>query len=259
MNSTPASRSLRKFSSAPRRRKLSNATIRDSGKTPFRAMDSAEPANPAPPVTRTHSGVITLESGHGGSVIVGSVIVGSAMIVAARQGLLEPQVEDDEEIAAAHFLDAQLGYAGFPVCPGDRNHAIGVAAHNGLQRHLDGQVEVRRNERLHRGNHFTPVYLEGVRNIVEPKSKEHADKEIRQTIQQQFMTRIIDNTRTLDKPGSEHAITAGGKLAIIADKSLWTIGAVTHHDGHRVTGGGIKTGPHSHTESVPAMILDELH
>jgi hypothetical protein len=64
------------------------------------------------------------------------------MVIAARQPLFQQHVEDHEQIAAAHLLDAQLGMtllASVPVC---RDDGVRVPADDGLQRELDRQVEV---------------------------------------------------------------------------------------------------------------------
>src|SRR5450755_2394256 len=63
-------------------------------------------------------------------------------IVAAAQVLLEPYVQDDEQIPAPHFLQPELGLAVTPVGPADRDHGVAVAARDGLERQLHGQVEV---------------------------------------------------------------------------------------------------------------------
>src|SRR5579872_225091 len=67
--------------------------------------------------------------------------------VAATEIFLEPDVEHDEHVAGAHFLDLQLGDAGLPVAPRNRNRRPRIAAHDGLERQFDGQVEMRREER----------------------------------------------------------------------------------------------------------------
>src|SRR2546430_12011142 len=43
-----------------------------------------------------------------------------APVVAAAQVVLEEDVEDDEQVAAAHLLDRELRRAGAPGSPGDR-------------------------------------------------------------------------------------------------------------------------------------------
>src|SRR5581483_926312 len=54
-NSTPASRSRARFSSAPRRRRLSRATSRQSGCRSASVTATLAPTNPAPPVTSTRT------------------------------------------------------------------------------------------------------------------------------------------------------------------------------------------------------------
>src|SRR3954468_13286197 len=43
-------------------------------------------------------------------------------VIAAAEIFLEPDVEADKEITAAHFLDFQLGLAGAAIAPGDGDH-----------------------------------------------------------------------------------------------------------------------------------------
>jgi hypothetical protein len=40
-------------------------------------------------------------------------------VIAAGEVFFKPDIEDDEEVAAAHFLDFQFGDAGAAVSPGD--------------------------------------------------------------------------------------------------------------------------------------------
>src|SRR6185312_9291664 len=88
-------------------------------------------------------------------------------IVATREQLLQPDIEHDEEIAAAHLLDLQLGNASRAVVPVDRHGGVGVAARDRLERQLDRDIEVRREERLYPLDHLTPIGLEGVGRVVE--------------------------------------------------------------------------------------------
>src|SRR6266540_6387300 len=57
-----------------------------------------------------------------------------AAVVAAGQMVLEEDVEHDEQVAAAHLLQPQLGLAVGPVRPGDRDDRVGVPAHDRLER-----------------------------------------------------------------------------------------------------------------------------
>src|SRR5215831_11307673 len=99
---TPAAFRRGRFNSLPRRRKLSNAITAASGYARLTASASVAPTNPAPPVTKTVSG-ITRRGPFRGS------LDHSTMIVAAGKVLFEPQVEDDKQISAPHFLNLQLG------------------------------------------------------------------------------------------------------------------------------------------------------
>src|ERR1700691_1462171 len=65
------------------------------------------------------------------------------VVVTAAQVLLKPEIETDEKVAAAHFLNLQLGFAGSAVAPCDRYRRPGIATNDGLQRKFDGEIEVR--------------------------------------------------------------------------------------------------------------------
>src|SRR5437016_6029840 len=59
-----------------------------------------------------------------------------APIVASREHLLEPDVEDDEEVAAPHLLKEEARGAVLSLAPADRHRLVRVAAHDRLQRQL---------------------------------------------------------------------------------------------------------------------------
>src|SRR5690348_10720876 len=87
-------------------------------------------------------------------------------VVAAAEGALEPDVEDDEEVAAAHLFHRQLRLAAGAVGPGGGDDGVGVAADDRLEGELDGEVEVLGEERLDGLDHLAPVGLEGVGGVV---------------------------------------------------------------------------------------------
>jgi hypothetical protein len=80
--------------------------------------------------------------------------------------LLEERQQDDEEVAAAHLVERKLRLAGRAVRPRDRHDRERMAAYDRLQGQLDGQVEVRRHERLHGLDDLTAVGLERVGRVV---------------------------------------------------------------------------------------------
>src|SRR5580700_6743678 len=135
-NWTPAARSRTRFSSDPRRCRLSSAVTRVSGKRVFNASAMLVPTKPAPPVMRT----VSYMSGLHGLWLFRRVM---AVVIAAGEILLKPEVEDDEQVAAAHLLDLQFGETSFAIGPAYRNHRVGVAADNRFQRHFHGKVEMR--------------------------------------------------------------------------------------------------------------------
>src|SRR5947208_1636557 len=101
MNSTPARCSSGRFSSEPRLRRLSNAITSAPAKFLFNEIANAEPTKPAPPVTRIVSAIRRT------SAFRGLRFSGRAMVIAPCEVLLEPEIQHDKQIPAAHFLDLQ--------------------------------------------------------------------------------------------------------------------------------------------------------
>src|SRR5215469_12483956 len=101
----PAALSRARFSSDPRRRRLSSATISFSGQSFLRDSARLEPTKPAPPVIQMQSCMSS------GDPFVGCSVL-RAMVIAARQMLFQPEVQHDEQIPASHFLELELGDAG---------------------------------------------------------------------------------------------------------------------------------------------------
>jgi NAD/NADP transhydrogenase alpha subunit len=64
------------------------------------------------------------------------------VVVTAAQVFFKPEIEANEKVPAAHFLNLQLGLAGSAVAPCNRNRRPGIAANDGLERKLNGEIEV---------------------------------------------------------------------------------------------------------------------
>ncbi len=59
--------------------------------------------------------------------------VGSSLVeIAPAKEFLDKAVEQDKEIAAAHFPDLELGNACFSIGPGIRDNGIGIASDYGF-------------------------------------------------------------------------------------------------------------------------------
>src|ERR1044072_1511029 len=90
-----------------------------------------------------------------------------SFVTSLAEVLLQPDVEADEQIAAAHFFDFELGRTGAPVAPGDGKRGPAEAAHDGLELYLHRDVEMRSDERPAALDHFPAVGFKGVCRVVE--------------------------------------------------------------------------------------------
>ena len=79
---------------------------------------------------------------------------------------LQPNVEDDKQIAATHFFDFQLRNACSTVIPTHWNHGIAIAAHNCLQGQFYSQVEVVAEDRLDALDYLATVKLKSISGVV---------------------------------------------------------------------------------------------
>ena len=97
---------------------------------------------------------------------VSAVLRLAPAVVASGQEPLEPDVQDDERVAAPHLLELELRPSGRAIRPGDREHRELVTARDCLERQLDRQVELIGQEGLRRLDYLAAVRLERVRRVV---------------------------------------------------------------------------------------------
>src|SRR5207249_8884654 len=129
-------------------------------------------------------------------------------VVATAEVLLQPDVQADEEIAAAHLLELQLGPAGPPVAPGDRDHRPAEAPHDRLERQLHRQVEVGRDQRPAAVDDLLAIGLERVGRVVQPDGEQRLDEEVRHAVEEPLDPGIVDHPAALLEPAAEHAIVS---------------------------------------------------
>src|SRR5687767_15625596 len=98
-------------------------------------------------------------------------------VVALCQQLLQQDVEHDEEVAAALLFEMQCGDAVAAAAPADGDYLVAVAAHDRLERQLDGEVKVGREQRLAPLEHAGAVALESVGDVVVVEAKEQLRSE----------------------------------------------------------------------------------
>ena len=99
-------------------------------------------------------------------------------IIPAREILLQPDIEADEQIAAAHFLDLEFRLASAAVAPGDGDHGEGKSSDDGFERQLDCDVEVGRENRADAIDHSFAIGFEGVGRIVKAVVEEDPHERI---------------------------------------------------------------------------------
>ena len=99
-------------------------------------------------------------------------------VISSREIFFQPDMEADELIAVAHFLDLELCLTGAAVAPGNRDNGEGKSLGDGFEKKLDCDVEVRRQNRAYAIDHSFAVGLEGIRRIVEGVVEENPHKRI---------------------------------------------------------------------------------
>src|SRR5438128_2095051 len=197
---TPARANRARFSSEPRRCRLSSTMMRVSGKHGLRAIARVDPTKPAPPVISMQSYMVNVESR---LVLLSAVL---PVIITTSEMFLQPHVQDNKQIPTPHLLDFQLGDAGLSVRPADRPYREGIAADNGLQRHLHGEIKMGGNERLYPLDHFSTIQFEGIGEVVEGDAEERLDEPVRQAVQDQFVDGIVTHLTAADESGAKDTI-----------------------------------------------------
>jgi hypothetical protein len=180
------------------------------------------------------------------------------VIVASGEILLEPDVQADEEIATAHFPDGQLSRAMAPVAPSNRYDSPAVATHDGLERQLDGDIEMRRKNRPHALDGRFPVRLECVCGVVQPMPKENANKSIGKAVQDQFCEGIINDSASANETASKDTIVAFLKLLPVTNHVAAVVGVIGHHDDGRIATHRVQSMNNGTTEPVRCGILDRM-
>ena len=103
-------------------------------------------------------------------------------IIPAREIFLQPDIEADEQIATAHFIDLEFRLTGAAVAPGDGYNGEGKSSDDGFERQLDCDVEVRREDRAYAINNGFSIGLEGVGRFVEAVVEENPHKRVCQSV-----------------------------------------------------------------------------
>src|SRR5215212_2508112 len=144
-------------------------------------------------------------------------------VIAAAEMRLEERVEDDEEVAAAHLAQPELRLAPGAVRPGDRHDAVVMAADDRLERHLDREVEVVRQQRLDVVDDLATVRLECIRRVVVAVPEEHADAEVHHAVDDQLQLRVVAHGRTGYETRPKRAVVSALEDLVIDQEIAWVI------------------------------------
>ena len=111
---------------------------------------------------------------------------GRLAVVAAGEVFFEPDIKADEKISTAHFPDCQLSDTMPSVAPCNGYDGPAIPSHDGLERQLDRNIEVRRKNRPHTVNDRLPISLECVCCVVQTMTEKKANKSICEAVQDEF-------------------------------------------------------------------------
>jgi len=100
------------------------------------------------------------------------------MIVPAAEIFFQPEVENDKEVAAAHFPDLQFRDSVTAIAPSDGYNRKGVTADDSFEGEFHREVEVGREKRAEAIQAGFAVSLKGVSCVVQAVAKEHADVKV---------------------------------------------------------------------------------
>src|SRR5450755_248664 len=177
-----------------------------------------------------------------------------SFVISRAEVLLQPDIEANEKIPAAHLFYFQLWGAGAPVAPGYRERGPTKAAHDRLERYLHRDVEMRRDERATAFDHFLAIGLKGVGGVVEFDAEKDFEKKICETIQKQFDLWIIDHASAFDEPAAKDAIVALVQSIPVTHDIAAIVGFIGHHNNNRVATHLIETPADRPSKSVRPRI-----
>src|SRR4030095_4994410 len=178
------------------------------------------------------------------------------LVVTSAEVLFQPDVETDEQVATAHLRESQTALAGTPVPPRDRDDGPREAAHDGLERQLDGQVEMGRDQGTAAVDGLPSVGLERVGDVVELDPEHHPQEEVRESIHDELEPGIVDGSPAPDESAPEDAFVALVQLRPVADDIAAVVRFVGHHDDDRVALHQFEPGDDRAPESMLSLVLD---
>lgn len=185
-------------------------------------------------------------------------LCGGLFVIATGEVFFEPDVEDDEEVTAAHFFDFEFGDAVAAVAPRDGNDGKVVTADDGFEGQFDGDVEMRRENGADAIDDFFAVGFEGVRRVVEAVAEEEAHKGVGHAVHEELDRRVIDGAAALHETAAENAVITFVELFTVADNIAAVVGFIGHENDRSIAGHGIETELNCSSKSMLTLIFDRF-
>src|SRR5262249_61227091 len=113
-------------------------------------------------------------------------------------------------------LDLESGDAVVAVPRADWQGLVAVAADDRFEWNLDGEVEVRRQERTAALDHVGTIALERVRHVVVAHTKEHADEPVREPVHEELEAGRVHHLASPNEARSEGALAACPEHEVVA-------------------------------------------
>ena len=181
---------------------------------------------------------------------------GGFVVVALGEVFLQPNIQDNEEVTAAHLADFQFGHASAAVAPGDGDNRKIVAPYDGFEGEFDGDVEVRGEDGSNAIDDFFAVGFEGVGGVVEAVSEKETHEGVGQTVHEEFNRRIVDGAAAAHEAAAEDAIVAFVEFFPVADYVTAIVGFIGHEDDRGVAGHGVEAEAYCPTKTMRPWVLD---
>lgn len=181
---------------------------------------------------------------------------GGLPVVAAGEVFFHPDVEDDEEVAAAHFFDFEFGDAVAAVAPGDGDDRKIVAADDGFEGEFDGDVEVRGEDGADAVDDFFAVGFEGVGGVVKAVAEEESHEGVGQAVHEKFDRRVIDGAAAFHEAAAEDAVVAFVEFFPVTDDVAAVVGFIGHEDDRGIAGHGVEAEGNRSSKTMRTLVLD---
>ena len=151
-------------------------------------------------------------------------------VVTTTEKFLQPDVQTDEKISAAHLVDFELGFAGFAVTPSHGDHCPGVTADDRFEWNFYRQIEMGRNQRPAPIDGGFPISFERVGCVVELNVEDQLQKPICKPVYPELQPGIIDDATTFQESAAKYTVPPFVEFLPISNDIAAVVGLIRHHN-----------------------------